>query len=885
MKIVQDPTTPRLGLVGWLLLGNLLVALTLAALAALSLKTSRDAFRERAQIATVNLAESLAITVAARLTQVDMVLQTVARNIGSGTRGPALDRLLAQQLALLPQLGGLRVVDARGVPLAIGPGRDEDRADLDADGAFQHLRDDPQAGVFVGAPVRDLRRQTWVLGVARRLHDGRGGFAGIVQAHVPVAQFQQLISGVNLGAQGAVTLRSSGMQLIARHASQGSAPVAVGTSGVSRELRQAIAADPVRGTFIARTALDGIERTSTYQRLAGYPLLVLVGIGTDEYLGPWHTQRVQVAGLVVFVVLLVAGSSALLYRAWRREILAARRLLMESDRNQALFRTASDGIHVLDREGRIVELSESFAQMLGRGRTDLLGAHVSSWDAEMAPQAIAAWLRGFAPGQTRKFETRHRRADGALIEVEVNCADVHIDDRDLIYCSARDITERKMLQAQLARSASQIEDLYDNAPCGYHSLDAQGRFLHVNATELGWLGCTRDEVLGGGLQIGEFLTPQGRELFRRNFPSVVAGGRVDGLELELLPRNGVRRWVSVSASAVMDEAGRFLRSRSVLYDLTELQGARRRLQDALHEQQAMLDNDLVGILKSCRQTTVWKNQAVDLIFGHQPGELPPPSLRTLFPDEQAYQDFVAEAYPTLEAGGRYRQQLPMLRRDGRRIWLDVSGVLLSAERQESLWLLSDITAIKHSQQQAEHLAFHDPLTGLPNRLLLSDRLAQALALAERHAHRLAVCYLDLDGFKQVNDRLGHAAGDALLREVGRRLQDCVRANDTVCRLGGDEFVLLLGAQEGQEELGTVLERVCAEVARPVLTGRHADVRVSASIGVASFPTDGRLGELLLSRADSAMYQAKKQGRHRVCHYEQVEDAVTAAGAVGARASP
>ncbi|CAN5313479.1 hypothetical protein BH11PSE10_BH11PSE10_20480 [soil metagenome] len=167
-----------------------------------------------------------------------------------------------------------------------------------------------------------------------------------------------------------------------------------------------------------------------------------------------------------------------------------------------------------------------------------------------------------------------------------------------------------------------------------------------------------------------------------------------------------------------------------------------------------------------------------------------------------------------------------------------------------------------AQSLLQHMARHDPLTGLPNRALFHDRLDSALARARRDKVQLAVLYLDLDRFKQVNDELGHAVGDALLQEVAQRLKACVRESDTVGRIGGDEFLVLLHSVHGCEHSLRVAEKIRAAIAQPCLLNGHA-VSMVPSIGVACYPEQGEDGPLLIQRADEAMYAAKKAGGNRV----------------------
>jgi diguanylate cyclase (GGDEF)-like protein/PAS domain S-box-containing protein len=184
---------------------------------------------------------------------------------------------------------------------------------------------------------------------------------------------------------------------------------------------------------------------------------------------------------------------------------------------------------------------------------------------------------------------------------------------------------------------------------------------------------------------------------------------------------------------------------------------------------------------------------------------------------------------------------------------------------------ADISDLKSTQQYLEKLANYDTLTGLPNRMLLADRLRQAIAHARRQEQLLAVCFLDLDGFKPVNDRHGHGIGDQLLVQVAGRLRQAVRADDTVARLGGDEFVLLLSDLSTVEECERALERIIADLGAPYAVGAHT-LRISASIGVAIYPFDDAEPDMLLRLADHAMYRAKQDGRSRYCFYEAEDPA-------------
>lgn len=186
--------------------------------------------------------------------------------------------------------------------------------------------------------------------------------------------------------------------------------------------------------------------------------------------------------------------------------------------------------------------------------------------------------------------------------------------------------------------------------------------------------------------------------------------------------------------------------------------------------------------------------------------------------------------------------------------------------QQYIGIATDITLLKQHEQELDRMAHYDALTGLPNRRLLADRMQQAIAQVKRNGKRLAIAYLDLDGFKPVNDQYSHDAGDVLLIEIARRLELAVREMDTVARLGGDEFVVLLLELAQIRECEAVLDRILQSLHEPI-TLPQGTVQVGASIGVCLYPgQDSDDPDGLLRYADQAMYQAKQTGKNRYCFW-------------------
>jgi diguanylate cyclase (GGDEF)-like protein/PAS domain S-box-containing protein len=205
----------------------------------------------------------------------------------------------------------------------------------------------------------------------------------------------------------------------------------------------------------------------------------------------------------------------------------------------------------------------------------------------------------------------------------------------------------------------------------------------------------------------------------------------------------------------------------------------------------------------------------------------------------------------------------LIRRDGHEVYIEDSVAPIhdrAGNVTGSVLVFRDVSTAHALAAQIAHLAEHDSLTDLPNRLLLNDRLEQAIAMAARLHDKLAVLFLDLDGFKHINDSLGHPTGDMLLQSVAKRLRDCVRAPDTISRQGGDEFIVLLRTLHTPEDAIVATNRILKAVAVPHSI-EHRELHVSASIGVSLYPDDGQDAETLIKNADTAMYQAKESGRH------------------------
>ena len=289
-----------------------------------------------------------------------------------------------------------------------------------------------------------------------------------------------------------------------------------------------------------------------------------------------------------------------------------------------------------------------------------------------------------------------------------------------------------------------------------------------------------------------------------------------------------------------------------------------------HAREGILITDAAGNI-------VKVNDSFCRITGYEPQDVLGKNPR-LFQSGRQSQAFYREMWQALDEHGYWTGELWDRRKNGE---LFAELLAISAVRddegktQNYVGLFSDITPMKDHQQQIEHLAQHDRLTGLPNRVLLTDRLNQAIARCQRRDLSLALVYLDLDGFKAINDTHGHVSGDKLLITVSQRMSAVLRDGDTLARIGGDEFVVVLTDLVHPSDAEPVLARLLQAAADPVQVG-DALLNVSASLGVALCPRDGLDADLLMQSADEAMYSAKRAGRNRF-HWADAKS-VSGAGA-------
>ncbi|RYH27490.1 MAG: sensor domain-containing diguanylate cyclase, partial [Alcaligenaceae bacterium] len=304
----------------------------------------------------------------------------------------------------------------------------------------------------------------------------------------------------------------------------------------------------------------------------------------------------------------------------------------------------------------------------------------------------------------------------------------------------------------------------------------------------------------------------------------------------------------------------------------EIQRSGAELKTSNERLESMVQNSPLAIYTSDLNSLVtsW-NPAAQRMFGWTAEEAIGHKVRFIPEDKVQEYDSIGSR---LRNGESLNQvELVRQRRDGSVIHISLSTApLLTADGQpyDYLFLAADITERKLAEQQIQFQAFHDALTGLPNRLLLQDRFEQAKAHAGRGTRKLMLLFLDLDNFKSINDTLGHESGDGFLQQIASRLSACMRGTDTISRLGGDEFLILLPDLTQAEDAVPILAKLMEQMQMPVYVDGH-EISTSVSMGVTIFPDDGTSFESLLKKADMAMYKAKGDGRNTYRFFDEAMD--------------
>jgi diguanylate cyclase (GGDEF)-like protein/PAS domain S-box-containing protein len=548
----------------------------------------------------------------------------------------------------------------------------------------------------------------------------------------------------------------------------------------------------------------------------------------------------------------------------RTELLASR------ERFERLFRASPQPVAISAIEdGEVIDVSDSWLSTYGYRREDVLGrgfVEIGLWVDVAERRALRERL--LAEGNVRGAEYHWRRASGEIADVLLYAEAVTLDGQRVMLSTGVDITARRRQERLLAESELRFATIFKASPVpvAIARLD-DGAYVEVNDAWSRFFGWSRDEALGAtAVSLGVWQSVAERA----QFMAVLTGQGFHAAEVRLRKRSGELCDLVFSAGMI-ELGGRQCVLASAL-DISQ----RKRAEAALRESEqrfrdfAEAAGEYVWELDAEGRFT-YVSRRVESVLGYAPEDLYGRTLFHFMPpgESERLRGWYGE---TVAARTSFRNvEHRALARSGSQVWLSLSGVPLTDQAGHLTgWrgTALDVSERKRAEARIADLATRDPLTGLPNRLLLADRLAQAITAAQREGVMLAVMFIDLDHFKAVNDTLGHEVGDQLLKEVAGRIGSVLRKGDTLARLGGDEFVVVLERLKRAEDAAAVAQKIIAGVAQDVLLAGQT-VRTAASVGVAIYPGDGLDPSTLMRHADTAMYVAKSSGRGN-CQFYSAE---------------
>ena len=604
-----------------------------------------------------------------------------------------------------------------------------------------------------------------------------------------------------------------------------------------------------------------------------YPFVIVTHLHRETALQPWQSEAKTLLVVVIPTLLVILLLAIAFYR--RQFQLVTQRV--EAERlqrvNATVFDASDESIIITDLNANIISVNAAFTRITGYNPDEVVGLN---------PRLLASGL------QDKNFYERlwqvllqdgvwhgelvNRRKDGSLYDVQMAIT-ISRDGQGRVQHFigvTRDITDRKASESAIAESRNLLMTVINTAPMRVFWKDDNLRYLGCNQAFAQDAGMRQpQEVIGkDDFQMGWAAQAA---LYRADDQAVMKTGiaKLFYDEPQTTP-GGQTIWLRTSKVPLRNQDNEVFGLLGIYEDITE----RKLAEEKVHLAASVFSHSREGIMITAADGTIIDvNDAFTRITGYHRDEVMGKNPRLLSSGRQG-KEFYTHLWRDLQAKGHWYGEVWNRRKNGE-VYAEMQTISTVRDAQDNpqhyVSLFSDISALKSHQNQLEHIAHYDALTSLPNRVLLADRLHQAIAQTQRRGQLLAVAYLDLDGFKSINDRYGHEAGDQLLVALSTRMKQALREGDTLARIGGDEFVAVLLDLPDVAASVPMLNRLLAAAAQPVNFGNDV-LQVSASLGVTFYPqTDDVDADQLLRQADQAMYQAKQAGKNRYHVFDAEQD--------------
>jgi diguanylate cyclase (GGDEF)-like protein/PAS domain S-box-containing protein len=555
-----------------------------------------------------------------------------------------------------------------------------------------------------------------------------------------------------------------------------------------------------------------------------------------------------------------------------RRLFALQQLDEELRKSEARYRTvmdaAFDAIVTITPEGIVRWFNRGAERIFGYRAEEVIGQPVTLLMPERYRERCLGGLQRYLrTGEARAVGSRTEliglHKDGSEFAIEMSLGETHGYGEWLFTGMISDMTERKRTEDALREARDRFRSIFDHAPIGVAVVSLEGRYLQVNRSLCEILGYTEEELQA--LTWQEITHPDDlavssafvRRILEGEFPRY-------HLEKRFLHSDGHIVWASLSVSLLRNAEDEPLSFVSQIQDVTERKEVEQVIVESEERFRSLVQysSDIITILED-DGTVRYTSPAVEKVMGYKPEEqVGTNAFESVHPDDR---DRALDTFAELlkRPGLHPPLEFRLPHKDGSWRYLEhiVNNLLDDPVVQGVVITTRDVTERNAMEDQLHHQAFHDPLTGLPNRTLFMDRLEHAVTLANRRGRKVAVLFIDLDNFKVVNDSLGHNAGDQLLIAVAERLKACLRSEDTAARLGGDEFTILVEDIVSVGEVVQLAGRI-ADILQPPFALEEQEVVPTVSTGIALSNSAHEQPADLLRHADLAMYRAKHRGKAR-----------------------
>lgn len=589
-----------------------------------------------------------------------------------------------------------------------------------------------------------------------------------------------------------------------------------------------------------------------------------------------ETVRLHKSGQLLEVVLSVSAihdragqmiGVAAIIRDMRDRKQAERALLKSEAQYRLLFENNPIPMWVFDRSTlRFLAVNQAATRQYGFSSDEFLNMTIADIRPEESVSALLSAHEQSVRGLRRAGEWQHRTREGTILDVEIVSHSLSFEGQDAELVAVYDITDRNRAEEAARKAEQNYQSIFENAVLGLFQADLSGRPLAVNHALAEMHGFESpqqmlSEITDVGAQL--FVDPSELDRLSRS----LEGGDVRGAEADVYRRDGGQTRVRINLRASRDREGRPILIEGAVEDIGQQIRAEAALSLKTMLLEAQAETTIDGILAVDRDDRIL---LVNKQFGRQFG-IPEQLLRSgddlpvrefvlrQVGNPVAFSEKVNDLYRHPEEKSRDEVRL----KNGRSFDRYSAPLIDSAARNWGrIWYFREITERKAADEQIQLLAYFDALTRLPNRTLLRDRLDNALAAARRRNERVALLHIDLDQFKAINDTLGHAAGDTVLKKIAERLRASVREPDTVARIEGDGFLVILKGVADLPEAGAAGRRIKEAIGKACEVDQQ-QIAITSSIGIAVHPDHGQSADILIKNAESAMYSAKDEGRNAI----------------------